>query len=297
MPRQKKGLTPSEIIGLLKNPRFCANARTIYEKARLLHQAAPTQKEWDSRFPKFEAQVIFPFEGKWGATLPPRELVDPDPRRKPVYAILTGRFGLIPVFPWTTIQEIEKRARQVRRSIGKKHMDLLEESSGLIASWLETHNNRGSWVGPSRSSRTTVSPGPKLPRGEIASAVWGRKTGLTRPTKEEAIDGISVEQEEDLFQHYLKEGLSRKEVDRRVYRRLRGTETPAAAQVRMALKRLGQQQRQFRKDLQNPRKADPLGHSLTLLLQEASADSSNLISIKKKAAVLRALLIPAKPSR
>lgn len=280
MPRRKKGRTLAEIVALLKDPAFCVDTRAVHQEAVRQLQTAPSRREWDRKWPEFANRVVVPFVRKWGALPPEPDLVETDPRQEPVFAILTGRWGLIPVFPWTTHKEIERRARRIRQAIGKVHKDTKGRQLAGISAWLRLHTGRGQ---------------KPPPRSEIAAAVWGRRKGLRRATVREAIRRLPEAREQELIDRYLTQGLHYQEAQRRLYRRARGTEAPAAAMVRTAEKRHERERQRFMAELQSPRKADPLGHALTALLQEIISGSQDLESIRRKTASLRDLLIT--PSR
>src|SRR5687767_2080563 len=91
----------SRIVALLKNTEFCSDARAI-----LRHLAAVREKGDEDEFERAAVESAPRFIKKWGV-LPPQavELVDPDPRRRLVYALASGTWGVVPIFPWTTDRE------------------------------------------------------------------------------------------------------------------------------------------------------------------------------------------------
>jgi len=281
MPRRKKGLSIREIVALLDNPGFCAEARAVNEKARRLHERLPTEQEWDREWPAFCKRVLNPFVRKWRVLPPPPELIATDRQRNAVFAILTGRWGFIPVFPWTKREEIQRGASKIRKAIGMVHKDASGWRKAVIAHWLRIH----------------YSPKGLPPRNEIAEAVWGRKKGLRLPTKEEVINNLSFEREHELHRQYTNQGLSYKEAERRIYTRARGAEPRAASMVRMAEKRHEKEQEEFMAAVQAPHRLDDLGYFLTLLLREILSPSPVPQSIIGKAAFLRDQLIGSSPHR
>src|SRR5687768_11954140 len=108
--RNKPGLTIPQMVALLDNPAFRKDAVFVLDQFRLLNEAAPTQQKWDREFQTYAEQYAAPFMRKWGV-LPPtdRELIENEPWKEPAFCILTGRWGVIPVFPWTTEKDITKR--------------------------------------------------------------------------------------------------------------------------------------------------------------------------------------------
>src|SRR6188508_3625863 len=83
------------------------------------------------------SRVLDPFLNKWSAYPLPEELLSPLIRQRKQGAVLKGRWGLIPVYPWTTKQEVTRELKRIQRSIGKMHQDLQTARLALIAKWLE----------------------------------------------------------------------------------------------------------------------------------------------------------------
>ncbi len=281
MPSCKNGLTIPQMAALLDNPHFCADARAVNEKARRLNERAPTQREWARAWPVFCKRVVAPFVRKWGAFPPTPGLIKPDPQRKVVFALLTGGWGLIPVFPWTSQKEIQQRASKIRKAVGKLHKDSVNRRRALIAQWLRMHEN------PKPPTRPT--------RSEIAGVVWGRRTGLQRPSREQAIETFPESRETELLRRYTAQGLSYTAVEERIHRAARGSEARATAAVRMAETRLAREEQEFQKALQSPHRYDDCGYFLTLLLREVFAPSPVLRAIKLKASLLRDHLMSTSP--
>src|SRR5439155_877314 len=154
------GRSVEEVLDLLNDPEFCADVlRTFREAAAIM--VAPSSAE--ERQQQFE-QLGQRFENRWGVPPPnTSELVDPDPRWDPVDAMASGRWGVVPIFPWTTNQQIRATIKNLRPVIRKEHKDALVGRRNVqLARWLET-------IG--------------FERPTIARAVFGRRTGLRRPTE------------------------------------------------------------------------------------------------------------------
>ena len=253
----KKSKTPGptipEIVALLDNKRFRRDAITVLDQFRLLNETAPTQQEWDRRFLIHAEEHIAPFVRRWAVLAPiDRELVENEPSKEVIFSILTGRWGVIPVFPWTSESDIKSQAAKIRRAIGKIHKDAEGKQRGMIARWIR--------MNPSRQGLA--------PRAEIAVAVWRRRDGLRRPTRAQAIQKLPDEEEAELLSSYKKQGLSHGQASRRVYRRARGSEAPAVRMVRAAESRQEQASIAFQKELQSPKQLDKAGYYLTMLLRE-----------------------------
>jgi len=251
--RKRSGPTIPQMVALLDNEEFRSDTIAVLEQFRLLNETALTQEEWDDRFEAHAIEHIGPFIKKWGV-LPPtdRELVEDDPRNEVVNSILTGRWGVIPVFPWTSESEIKKQAARIRRAIGKIHKDAEGRRRAMIAQWIRMH--------PSRHGLA--------PRAEIAAAVWQCRKGLRRPTRAQAIRNLSLEEEERLLKHYIGLGLSHGEATRRVYKRVRGSEAHGVRMVRAAEARRAKEYHEFHRSLESPRQLDEAGYYLTMLFHE-----------------------------
>jgi hypothetical protein len=277
---KKRGLTLPDFVDILKNPKFCAAATEFHSHAVTWVKSVPTRKEWEQKWPEFERKYVLPFLSKWGVVPPPHREVfeDLDPRWEPSFAILTGQWGVIPVFPWTTVEDIKHQRKQIKEATGKVHKDTKEQRRlALIADWMELH----------------LAEGEKPPpRREIASVVWGRKTDLRRPSKANAVRRFRISGEEELIRRYKeKMGMTHLQAEKRFYRRARGTEAKAAAAVRMAVKRQEEAREEFMRRLQSPKQTDPLGYALTLLLREIFEGPGDIEAIRQTAASLRDLLI------
>ncbi len=73
MPTQKEGMTLQQLVALLDNPDFIAEAKDYHKKYTALYlKTAPIDGEWERQFPGFNKDVIDPFIKKWGA-LPPKK--------------------------------------------------------------------------------------------------------------------------------------------------------------------------------------------------------------------------------
>ena len=261
------------MVMLLDDSTFRSDAVSVLDQFRQMNEAAPTQHEWACKFPAYAEMYVAPFVRKWGVFPPTdQELVEKEPWKEVVFSILTGCWGVIPVFPWTGEQEITKQAAKIRRAIGKIHRDAEGRRRGMIASWIRMH--------PSSHGLA--------PRSEIAAAVWRRRRGLRRPSKAQAIQKISEEEETRLIRHYIGLGLSHGEAGRRIYKRARGSEAPAAAMVRTAEARRKKENDEFHKDLESPRQCDETGYYLTMLLREIFlAKPISITEVSRQAAQLR----------
>ena len=279
MSKIKKGLNIRERVALLENKQFCADALRVIDRGHRLNEKHSTQRAWDRQWPAFCRKAVLPFIKKWGVSPPSSlELVDKDPRQNIVFAILTGRWGFIPIFRWTSQKEIDKRAAKIRKAIGKLHKDASGEQKALKARWLRLQEIPGD---PKRPSRR-----------EIALVVWERRTGLRRPSTAQAINRLSEDRERELLQRYISEGSSRGQAGRKVYKRAKGSESLASATVRMAEKRLTQKKKEFQAELETPHCYDKSSYYLTLLLREIFLSKSpTLRATGKKAVLLRNQLL------
>jgi len=280
MARKGKESRPTiaQMVALLSDPDFLRGSAQLYNKGSLWHQKHPTQEKWNQHWPKFSQKIIDPFIGTWGVRPPPYELLVYIQKRNPIFSVMNGQFGLIPIFPWTPIQEIRKRAATIRKAIGKVHRDSKGLPKGFIAQWVRSH--------PSKTG--------KAPREEIARAAWGRTTGLQRSSQAEVMARITEKQEAELYSRYNREGVSYKEVERKIYRHAMGSEAPAVATARMAEKRAEHFRDNFYRSLVASDQLDTLGYATSLLLRGFFLHPPlNRTRLRSHAAWIRDLIIKA----
>src|SRR5262245_42434895 len=97
-----------DLLDLLEDPAFRSDAERFLAKVaplRPLRAGGPPPSIWYERV----AELAEPFRQRWHV-LPPTtgELLDAvlDPRRKFVDAVASGRWGLLPIFPWITDKKV-----------------------------------------------------------------------------------------------------------------------------------------------------------------------------------------------
>lgn len=106
---------------------------------------------------------------------------------------------------------------------------------------------------------------------------------------------LPEDQEKALMSQYKKQGKTYRQAQKLTYKAARGSETPAAAMVRMALKRQRNRQVDLKNVITNPRKTDKLGLAVTMLLRElptSKSSPSNLEATRAKVVALGNLLLP-----
>lgn len=179
---------------LLTNPQFCEAVKKFHEEAAGTSTAgAMTEKAQDRLIALGER-----FRVTWEVLPPPAVLlVDPDPRRRVVDALGSGRWGLILVFSSTTDADIQAQSKAIRKTVRKRHHDAQEEHRAQRAAWLEACG---------------------FSRPQVAKAVWGRRHGLRRPTKAEVIDELPEEREQQLIEQAIEKGLSYGQAEQQVLR-------------------------------------------------------------------------------
>jgi hypothetical protein len=284
MPVQRAGLRLEDIVDLLNNQEFIADSRDYWGHYKAQSERIGLDRlEWERQAPDFMSKFLDPFAEKWGGVYPPPdELLSSPLRLGTQSATMTGRWGIIPVYPWTTEKEVKNRMKNIQRAIGKEHQDFRVFYLSHVARWL-----RDFYISP----KTGRPPG----LGKIAAAVWGRKKGLRRPSKRAGIASLSVELEAKLMQRYIAKGKTRQEATRLIYQRARGSEAPASAMVRMALNRLRDRRIDTDKAITDPQKTDQLGLAITMILRELPTSESShrdLQAICTKAVELGNLLLP-----
>lgn len=245
--------TARQLLRLLKNAEFRKEGLDILKKMAQLRATDPSTQEWEAA----AEELVSPFISRWGVP-PPHAgaLLDPDPRRPIVGTIAAGRWSVVPIFPWTTDAEIRHAVSRIRRAIGKQHRDAENERRAQLCRWLEACG---------------------VPSSEIARTVWGRRDGLARPSRSEAIRHIPEVRERELLEEYLRQGLSRDAAEQRVYRRLRGSEAKAVAAMRAAKARYVRATERLNVDLETPLHADPRGYALTMLMRAVADENSELV--------------------
>src|SRR5262249_28344059 len=258
-------LTIAATLALLRKPEF---TKAAYALLRELAAFGAHNQDQAAR-EAFANERVQPFIAHWGVPPPQApDLVDPDPRRRVVDALASGRWGIVGVFAWTTEREIQAHARKIRRAVAKQHRDAETVQRAQLARWLEDCG---------------------FGRAEIAMAVWGRTTGLRRPSRAKAIQRISEEDERRQLAELQAQGLSRRAAENRLLCRARGSEAAAVAAVRMAEIRYVRALEALNRDLSAPRAAEPRAHALTLLFR-AVADGDDADVRRHAAAVRQAFL-------
>lgn len=244
------GRSIEEVLDLLKDPDFCADAARTIMKA-----AATTVRPLSAKKRQMRVEQLGRlFLNRWGVPPPTTgELLDPDPRRRFVDAIASGRWGVVLLLPWATNRRIQVNIRNIRSVIRKQHRDALIYRHAQLVRWLEA-------IG--------------FDRPTIARAVFGRRTGLRRPTKAQVIARTSEHHERQLYEQYRGLGLTEKQIEQKIYKTLRGSEAPASAAVRMAEQRYVARLESLNKHLARPVQSEPLSYALTILFR-ALPDENN----------------------
>ena len=260
MPRQviklRSGLTLKQAIALLDNPDFRLQARNLRD-----FFADPSQFGGTKQVNELCLRALVGgFEQDWGV-LPPvkTEELFADPWTRIGRAVEAGRWGLIPVYPWTTETEVQAARRRIQRKTGKQHADAASGRKAEIAFWL--------------ALQTDAKDHP-LSRAEIVRAVWGRTRGLRRPTRSQAIAQLSEAQEEALTQKYMRQGLSREEVaamlfhaEKQIKGRARGSEAKGLMQLRQTLARYQKNIQKKKTAIAAPKECDPLAYPITMAIR------------------------------
>jgi len=262
----RRRLSITAALKLLTNSQFVEAVKNFHGEAAGIRTAnAMTANARDRLIALGER-----FRVTWGVLPPPAVLlVDPDPRRRVVEAMGSGRWGLILVFSWTTNADIQAQSKAIRKVARKRHHDAQEEHRAQCADWLE---------------------GCGFSRPQVAKAVWGRRHGLRRPTKEEAIHALPEEREQQLIEQATEHGLSYNQAEQQLLRQTRGSEAPASAMVRMAEARETARVKKLNQDLARPVESEPLSAAITALIRALDDQEADSEVRLKARAVHRALL-------
>ena len=259
------------VLALLENPAFCNEAHQLIQKIAAFVATSPG----DEQRMAFVLEQTTPFVEKWG--VPPPQggaLVNPTPARAVADAVMSGRWGVLPIFAWTTDREIRTALQRIRQVVRKQHQDAETARRAQLARWLE-------------------DCGLGFSRPAIAGAVWGRQRGGRRPSKAQAIAQLPEKVERAWYQAYLAQGRSPQQAERLTMKRARGSEAPASATVRMAERRYEQDLERLNAALASPVPSEPVSAALTRLYR---ADRHDPAELGRGLAALRSALIPPRPS-
>jgi hypothetical protein len=265
---KKRRRTATGLLALLDNKEFQHDALEFY---RAVADVYATTKEDD--VPRVADRLATPFFTKWDVPPPPSpELVRPDPRRRKVDAIASGRWSVVTIFPWTTEQEIRATITQARGKLRRQHHDrAVQQRRVQQASWLSSCGIQGP---------------------EIAKAVWKRHGGLQRLPKSCVTSAMSYDAEERLLRKHLERGHSYHEAEQLVLKRARGSEAPATVAIRVASERYFKERTKLNVDLQAPRIVDARSHALTLLFRAVSEQATADELRQRVEAVQQAFVTP-----
>jgi hypothetical protein len=235
----------ARLLRLWRRPDFQRANLALLEEAYplILRLRGTPGPEWDA----FRESRVVPFAQQWQAwpAIHVELLLGPD-RAETFLDLLAGRWGVVPIFPETTETDIRRAARRIRTRIGKRHRDAQTLSRAVLSRWLEDNG---------------------IPRRAIPQLLGWREGGADRPSAAAAVAARSFEDEAALMHRLWPAGVSHRAADRRVRRRLRGTEAPAARMVRKAQAQYAAWRHQLEAALTAPRAADPVSAALTRLLR------------------------------
>ena len=269
---QRPKISIHSVLALLEDPAFCDEAlRLIQEIAAFVASPSHTAKQRNA----FVTKQTVPFVEKW--SVPPPQaaaLVNPTPARAVADAIMSGRWGVLPIFAWTTEREIRTALQHIRQVVRKQHQDAETSRRAQLARWLE-------------------SCGLGFSRPMIAGAVWGRRRGLRRPSKAQAIARLPEKVERQWYRAYLTQGRSPQQAEHLTTKRARGSEVPASATVRMAERRYEQDLERLNATLSSPVPSEPVSGALTMLYR---ADRQDLAELGRGLVALKNALIQPRAS-
>jgi hypothetical protein len=246
MSRQPAGLATEvqRLRRLLRRPDFRReNLALLQDVARLraAHPKGIPGPEWDA----FLRRRVVPFAKRWKAW----PSIDPDlfrPARSPLSAMLSGQWGVVPVFAWTTDAELRAATRRVRQRIGRRHQDARTPERAMLSRWLETNG---------------------IPRREIPRLLGWRADGADRPTAAATLAHVSEARLQAMIRRLVKRGWSEREARREVVRRLRGTEVPASRMVRLSQARFDATRHALEAALIDPPPADALSATISRVVR------------------------------
>ncbi len=240
---------PRYLLDLLDNEEFQKDARTAQDKFNKVIQARAPGESIQAAHQRCSVEILRDFHAKW-RLLPPRDPrlfrseaeIARDARNA---AMLTGRWGLIRVFPWTTEDEVVREYTAVRRRLPRE--GLVQEAN--------TREAKHEFLTDNGVSRRAAN-----------AELIGKKT-TRRLTLEEAGKRLPEERERELLKRYMARGLTKPRAEAEVWRRARGSEAPGAARLRVARTRRAERKAKGMAAIESPNQVEPLAGKLTELLR------------------------------
>src|SRR5688500_11993769 len=116
MAIRKKGLTLKEAVKLLSNQKFLADSRQYWADYRAHSEKIGNElTEWEHQAPAFLSAHLDPFARKWGGAYPAtEELLSSPLYQERNAAQMSGRWGIIPVYTWTTRTDVLSQLKQIQ---------------------------------------------------------------------------------------------------------------------------------------------------------------------------------------
>src|SRR5258708_4472056 len=98
------------VLALLENQAFCDEADHLIRELAAFAASSHTAKQRKA----FVIKQTVPFVRKWGVPPPQaRALVNPDSARPVAEAIMSGRWGVVPIFAWTIDPDIRAAVQRI----------------------------------------------------------------------------------------------------------------------------------------------------------------------------------------
>jgi hypothetical protein len=257
MPRKpvtlRAGITLEQAVRLLKNPKFRAAAIAFRDTIWDLIKSGNDQGQRDAdKWASAEFERLR-FIATWKVSPPVQleELFD-DERTRIDRAIQSGRWGLIPVYPWTMEAEVQAARKRIQQKTAKAHRDAQTLRKAEIALWLADQED---------------ARGRPITRAAIDRVVWGRQKDIRRLTPGQAIARLPERQESAWVRDYRQQGLPEDTIEARVIQRARGSEGRGLAQVRKALGRYTSTMAATKAAIAAPKKCDPIAYAITMAIR------------------------------
>src|SRR5262245_20808669 len=122
MPTRKAGRTLHDLVAFLYNYDFIVDSNLYWNQYRTQSEKiGQNEEEWNHQTPPFMSKYLDPFIEKWNVYPLFPELLSSWLWQKRYAATMTGRWGIIPVYPWTTEEEVTNQLTTIQLAIGKKH--------------------------------------------------------------------------------------------------------------------------------------------------------------------------------
>ena len=284
---KKNSLTIPSILSLLENSEFCQEADIINQQVNTL--LFELRAESPETYIKQVQEIAEPFIMKWGVPPPPGStLFDRTLKRDQEWALTSGSWGLIPVFPWTRADDVSSEVQRIKKGIGRRHLDAIgDRRKDAISTWLSSLGfsireiTRDFWgretkrQSPSQDEIWTEIKSALGLSGELPVEIVDLLLELLEPDEDFSPKKEKTLQK-DMIRAFIDEGIdetnARGKSERivhqaRAFREGKGSEAPAILNVRKAIERYRERLEAHAKVSMTPTQFDPISYPITMLIR------------------------------